>query len=219
MLGLLGMAYYSSPSSSSSPGSIEVAHDYSRMDQPPQGEAFHDENYEAVADSIPTDVEQANSESDDDMEDTALQTTHIMFCGKQFKRRTLGILAAAFTGIYGGSIMVPMHYAPPDDKGMGYLISFAIGASIVNLALWIVRYLYLCKFHSSFSKGYLALPSFHFRKMWPYGGACGLMWSIGNFCSIISVEFLGEGVGYSVVQLSMLGKFFGIVRFFKILDL
>ena len=98
-----------------------------------------------------------------------------------------------------------MKFAPPDAKGLGYLISFAIGAAVVNLSLWIFRYMYLFQRYGSLFRAYQALPSFHLRKMWLYGGTCGTLWSIGNFFSIISVEFLGEGVGYSVVQASMLG--------------
>jgi hypothetical protein len=131
--------------------------------------------------------------------------THQIFLGIKWKRRTLGILAAMIgTGIYGGSIMAPMKWAPDDAKGLGYLISFGIGASIVTMSLWIVRFAYSAHRHKSFVKGYQILPSFHLRKMWLHGGTAGLLWSIGNFFSIISVDYLGEGVGYSVVQSSML---------------
>ena len=130
----------------------------------------------------------------------------IVICGMECRRRTLGILSAMFSGSYGGSIMVPMKWAPDDAKGLGYLISFAIGAATINILAWILRYLYLCQKHASPKKAYYALPSFHLRKMWLAGGASGLLWSIGNFFSILSVEFLGEGVGYSVVQAAMLGR-------------
>jgi glucose uptake protein GlcU len=121
------------------------------------------------------------------------------------QERILGILAAMIiTGIWGGSILVPMHYAPPSNRGLGYLISFAIGAAVVNLSLWVIRYLYLCLYYSSMKEAYQALPSFHLRKMWFYGGLCGLCWSIGNFSSILAVQYLGQGVGYSATQASML---------------
>jgi hypothetical protein len=97
-----------------------------------------------------------------------------------------------------------MKYAPPGAGGATYVVSFAIGATIVTAALWCGRYLYLCQKECSFSKAYARLPSFHFRQMWLAGGLCGLLWSIGNFFSILSVQYLGEGVGYSVVQLNLL---------------
>jgi glucose uptake protein GlcU len=40
--------------------------------------------------------------------------------------------------------------------------------------------------------------------MWLPGGTSGLLWSIGNFFSLISVYYLGEGVGYPLVQTSIL---------------
>jgi len=83
------------------------------------------------------------------------------------------------------------------------VISFAIGASIVTLFLWIMRYAYHVNRTGSFVKGFEALPSFHVRVMWLAGGTAGTLWSIGNICSMISVEYLGEGVGYSVVQVGV----------------
>jgi len=53
-------------------------------------------------------------------------------------------------------------------------------------------------------RAYKALPPLHIRIMWLAGGVSGTLWSIGNFFSMISVEYLGEGVGYSVVQSAML---------------
>ncbi|OEU17733.1 hypothetical protein FRACYDRAFT_184267 [Fragilariopsis cylindrus CCMP1102] len=126
----------------------------------------------------------------------------------RIQERTLGILAALFiTGLWGGSMMVPMEFAPNIDKGLPFLTSFAIGATIVTICLWTIRYIYIVIFKTNnycFGEAYNALPSFHFKQMWPYGMTCGLLWSIGNFCSILSVEFLGEGVGYSSTQASML---------------
>jgi len=144
---------------------------------------------------------------DDDFGD-ANHTAPVIFCWGRLRvqERILGILAAMIgTGLWGGSIMVPMQFAPTDDKGLPYLTSFAIGASVVTLFFWLVRYLYHWrKQNYSYSRAYEALPSFHFRKMWLYGGTCGLVWSIGNFASILAVENLGEGVGYSTTQSSML---------------
>jgi len=132
----------------------------------------------------------------------------VTLCGGYLRvqERILGILAAlVVTGLWGGSTMVPMEFAPADDKGLIFLTSFAIGATLVTLFFWCVRYLYLfCTNDYSTTLAYEALPPFHFRKMWPYGCTCGLLWSIGNFFSIVAVENLGEGVGYSTTQASML---------------
>jgi Transmembrane family, TMEM144 of transporters len=133
----------------------------------------------------------------------ALNAT-VKVCGWHIPQRRLGMGAAAFCGIWGGSIMAPMKFCRADTKGTHYLLSFAIGAAIVNAALWLLRYLYHVVHYQSWKQGYHTLPSFHFRVMWRPGGLSGLLWSIGNFFSLISVFNLGEGVGYPLVQTSIL---------------
>lgn len=106
-----------------------------------------------------------------------------------------------------------------DADGRGYVISFAIGASIVTLCLWLFRYLYYVGRSRSFTKAFEALPSLHIPTLWLAGGTSGTLWSIGNFFSILSVEHLGEGVGYSVVQAAMLvSGLWGIFYFREITD-
>ena len=51
---------------------------------------------------------------------------------------------------------------------------------------------------------YYSLPSFRIREMWLVGVLAGGLYSLGNFCSIIAVTALGQGVGYSFTQTSML---------------
>ena len=111
--------------------------------------------------------------------------------------------------------MAPMKYSPKDTKGVRYLISFAIGASIVTVGLWVMRFLYYCKKYESVGAAYRNLPSFHFRKMWVAGATCGLLWSIGNFFSLYSVYYLGEGVGYPLVQTSILVSGLWGIFYFK----
>lgn len=284
MLGLLGMAYFSA-SSSKPPGS-PTADASAGEGQPYQGlpnSNSLDEDDDGIVNNVTNDSEQGfhdeeREENDgpiggdaDNDEQHPQQPLYSVICGRwKVRRRTLGILAAALvTGVYGGSIMVPMQFAPANDKGLGYLMSFAIGASLVNLTMWILRYFYsvltiteedvaalvsrnriprvqihvvdtattdgnstdnghdatngtnttrhdiftstidttppTLTFLNRFYYAFQSLPSFHLRKMWLPGGTAGLLWSIGNFCSILSVEYLGEGVGYSVTQASILG--------------
>ena len=131
-------------------------------------------------------------------------------CGMPLTRRQLGIAGALFNGIWGGSIMAPMKFAKTthssNTQGVHYLISFGIGAAVVTTALWVVRFAHnlVCS-QGNVSHAYRALPSFHWKVMWQAGGTSGLLWSTGNFFSLISVHYLGEGVGYSVVQAGMLG--------------
>ena len=220
MLGLLGMAWYSSPSKST-PNNVNVTYQEVEVDDDDHDETDHvmveeddEERGEEMVENIVhtsetetvvatdeddetdenSDDERNEAEFDDEGDDVVLvnddthattlsqsapssaapppsqQDPYMVFCGMKWQRRTLGIMSAMFTGLWGGSIMVPMKWAPSDAEGLGYLISFSIGATVVTLFLWLVRYLYLCQKHNSFSKAYYALPSFHIRKMWLYGG-------------------------------------------------
>jgi hypothetical protein len=117
------------------------------------------------------------------------------------------------------SVLTFCAYHSADANGRGFVISFAIGASIVTLLLWTLRFIFHVNRTRSFYKAFQSLPSFHIPVMWLAGGTSGTLWSIGNFFSIISVEHLGEGVGYSVVQASMLvSGLWGIFFFREIKD-
>ena len=235
LCGLAGMAYYSAPTvaHAAAPTASNRDEAYYQPVRPEDLDFLPpDEAFESTAEYTSMDVEQAeqteetnaltSNESGPVMADTTIEddtdqdefgdddedVKKVTLCWGRIKiqERIMGILAAlVVTGLWGGSMMVPMQFAPTDDKGLPYLTSFAIGASVVTLALWLFRYLYFLHIHGYCARSaYEALPSFHFRKMWPYGCTCGLLWSIGNFFSILAVENLGEGVGYSTTQASML---------------
>lgn len=89
-------------------------------------------------------------------------------------------------------------------EGLGYVISFAIGATAVLLIMWMLRFGYHLAREQSFAKAKNHLPGLHLRVMWLPGGLAGLLWSVGNIASMLSVVNLGEGVGYSIVQAQML---------------
>lgn len=117
----------------------------------------------------------------------------VIICGRRWPRRTVGIACSVFCGVWGGSIMAPEKLAKANTSGVGYLISFAIGAVIVTTALWMFRFSYHWARLGSAADAYQALPSFHIRVMWLPGCTAGTLWSIGNFFSLISVKYLGEG--------------------------
>ena len=122
--------------------------------------------------------------------------------------RTEGILSAVFCGLWGGSVMVPMHYSDV-PSGLGYVSTFAFGASAVTIAIWIGYWLLGSlpvegDNYVNFGRGWQSLPSMHWRVMLAPGSLAGLLWSIGNVSSMVAVSNLGEGVGYSLCQSSML---------------
>uniref|UniRef100_A0A7S1CZ67 Uncharacterized protein n=1 Tax=Cyclophora tenuis TaxID=216820 RepID=A0A7S1CZ67_CYCTE len=51
---------------------------------------------------------------------------------------------------------------------------------------------------------YQAMPSWHVKKLWLPGLLSGVLFSVGMFGSIVSVGFLGQGVGNSFVQCKIL---------------
>lgn len=132
----------------------------------------------------------------------------LVFCGGRLtiSKRTAGIIGAAINGFWGSNNMIPMHYARAQGfYGASYLISYSCGSMIVTIGMWAIRYLINLKRLDFDMKGAFAeLPSFHLKEMWLPGTLSGLLYSLGNFCSIVTVVFLGQGVGYSFVQTSML---------------
>jgi glucose uptake protein GlcU len=89
---------------------------------------------------------------------------------------------------------------------------------IVAILIWILRYLYnIYYFQGNHSKALSALPSFYFKQLCLPGLAAGLLWSFANFCSILAVSSLGQGLGYTFVQSSMLvsgmwGIYYGEIK-------
>ena len=89
------------------------------------------------------------------------------------------------------TIMVPLHYAPPNTtQGVGYSMSFGIAAVLVVGLFWILRLCYLSFKSTSIQKGYKLLPSFHIRVMWRAGLTSGLLYSVGNLFGIVSINHL-----------------------------
>ena len=131
----------------------------------------------------------------------------ILFDGRiVMTRRQLGLIGAVINGTWGGTNLIPLHYAKAEGfGGASYVISFACGSAIVLVVIWILRYLFqMHRLNWSHREAYASLPSFHLCEMWLPGFLSGTLYSIGNFSSIIATTHLGQGVGYSVCQSSML---------------
>eukprot|EP00977_Amphora_coffeiformis_P027653 scaffold34629_cov154-Amphora_coffeaeformis.AAC.4 len=110
-------------------------------------------------------------------------------------RHQMGILGAVVNGAWGGCNMIPLHYAIRDHglSGADYLISFATGSLIVNTTLWILLFLYyLHQRKGVLSEAVDALPKFYLRQLGIPGLIAGLLYSLGNFSSILAVAYLGQ---------------------------
>jgi len=113
--------------------------------------------------------------------------------------------------------MVPMHWSDESTDGMAFTISFGIGAMLITALLWILRYFYAVCRTASCTSALQNMPSFHWSKMAIPGAVSGTLWSLGNILSMVSVQNLGQGVGFSVIQAAMLvGGLWGIFCFREI---
>jgi glucose uptake protein GlcU len=130
--------------------------------------------------------------------------------GKPFRmtltRHQMGILGAVINGAWGGCNMIPLHYAIRDDglSGADYLISFATGSLLVNVIMWAALFAY--HWHNrkgDFVEALEALPKFHLRELGVPGLMAGLLYSIGNFSSIIAVAYLGQATGFTFCQMQL----------------
>ncbi|CAB9496997.1 expressed unknown protein [Seminavis robusta] len=153
-----------------------------------------------------------------DHHDPQPNDTFLVLAGGACKltRRQVGIALSIFNGCWGGSILVPMKFCPDPTitRGVDFVWSFSIGAMLVTASLWLGRFLWNYAASGDSSLAYRSLPPLHLKEMWKPGGLSGLLWSTGNLFSILSVDYLGEGVGYCVVQASMLvSGLFGIFYF------
>ena len=76
---------------------------------------------------------------------------------------------------------------------------------LVNITMWAIRYiLHLRKYDWSHEKALKSLPLTQFKDYFKAGVLTGIFYSIGNFCCILAISVLGQSVGYSFLQTSML---------------
>ena len=172
---------------------------------------------------LPLEMESLLSEEDEkevvNVDDK--KSSKVLFLGSRVSltKPQSGILASIFGGTWGGMNLVPMHYAAKDGYGgPTYVLSFFSGCMFVIIMIWLVRLLFeLYRHNGDVGKAYHALPSFHYRQIWLYGSMAGLCLSGGKFMTIIAVTHLGQGVGNSFAQTSMLvGGLWGIFVFKEI---
>lgn len=102
IIGIYGMSHYSSPEPSVGHGLVT-----GNDDEPEHSRGARDGYIDVKGDEmVAMDAELEETDS------TGSQLETITVLGRKFSRRTLGICAAVFNGTWGGSIMVPMHWAP-----------------------------------------------------------------------------------------------------------
>lgn len=220
IFGFIGMAYFSSlkdcdeTETLDSDLSLEIGGDLTESLLENGEEEMQEQNEEELREQTENEVRNIIQETDKVAAD---DESSVFFLGIKWDRIVLGILGAAIDGVLGGSNLIPMKLAPSIDRGLDYVISFAIGAAVATLTGWIIYFFINSYKRASFHAGYKALPSMYLDKILLPGALSGLLWSIGNVCQILSVTFLGESIGMSIVQSQMIiSGLLGIVLFEEI---
>jgi len=118
-----------------------------------------------------------------------------------------GVSYAALVGIFGGSILVPMHYVPDSASGLAFVPSFGVGALVASPA--VVAAVLLLRREP--------LPPLHLAATLPAGIFSGLVWNISNICSIVAIPSLGYAVAYPMLQCALfIGALWGVFAFGEI---
>lgn len=142
----------------------------------------------------------------------------VLFCGRvSLTKRQLGIIGAVINGLWGGLNLIPLHYAQQEGfGGAAFLVSYACGSMIVNTFMWIIYWLHMLhQRRYNFRESFDSLPDFHLDKLWGPGFLAGSLYSVANFGSILSVTYLGQGVGFSLCQVQILVSGLWGIFFFK----
>ena len=108
----------------------------------------------------------------------------------------LGIFYAILTGILGGSVGFPSTWTDSTNHDEKYLISFAIGTSLVFPITWMSEC--FC------SDNPTDTIKWQFRTCFIPGFFAGVIWNGGNLASLYGIEILGYAVAYPIMQSSLI---------------
>mmetsp|Transcript_21549 Transcript_21549/g.32721 ORF Transcript_21549/g.32721 Transcript_21549/m.32721 type:complete len:368 (+) Transcript_21549:83-1186(+) len=100
-----------------------------------------------------------------------------------------GVIWASVVGIFGGSILAPIHYAPADMQGIAVLPSFGIGTVTLAPIVFLVNILLTG-----------VVPPLRIRISLLPGLFSGLLWNISNLLSLVAIPAVGYSVAYPLLQ-------------------
>mmetsp|Transcript_17627 Transcript_17627/g.51322 ORF Transcript_17627/g.51322 Transcript_17627/m.51322 type:complete len:305 (-) Transcript_17627:50-964(-) len=210
-LGLVGMSYYSAPSTQR------------------QSLESREKDETDVADQKQGPISLYSPMPEDGQHKGIMSNDKVEILGVSVTKRQAGIGCAIFQGITTGSSLIPVHYAK--EVGFGgahFIISMAVGSVLANILLWIALYAYhfhgqcwlavgtTMKLHTEYFgdntggkqsiwvRTYHNMPCWHFSELIVPGVAAGLLMSVAIFGCILSVTVLGQGLGNSIVQTKIL---------------
>ena len=124
--------------------------------------------------------------------------------------RLLGVIYALAVGCFGGSMLAPLSFVPPEFngmKGLGFIPSFGTGSLIMGTLIVIL--LRVCTGPVKFACS---------QTLWA-GLTSGCVWQFGNVCQVIAQKYylLPYAISYPIFQASLVfAGFLGIVLFKEI---
>jgi len=125
--------------------------------------------------------------------------------------RPAGIASALAVGLFGGSVLVPFKYVPPEAAGLAAVPSFGLGALIAGIVVTLAYWKGVKK-----AEGLPSAPADAFVA----GLASGFLWNAGNVCSILAQSppfSLPYGIAYPILQCALFfGGLWGIYVFKEI---
>lgn len=161
-------------------------------------------------------------DDNDKQHDTSRKDSFDFFGGSiVLSRRQVGIIGAVINGSWGGMNLIPLHFAMKQNDGMtgaGYVISYACGSMIINVLVWILLFLYylFVGAKGDVAEAVSLLPKWRYELILP-GVVAGLLYSCGNFASILAIAYLGQGTGGSFCQMQLfISGLWGILYFKEI---
>jgi len=125
-------------------------------------------------------------------------------------KKFMGVIYALSVGCFGGSMLAPLSFLPPEFaglKGLGFIPSFGTGSLIMGTVILIL--LRICQGPIKFACS---------QTLWA-GLTSGCVWQFGNVCQVIAQSYYGlpYAIAYPIFQASMVfAGFLGIVAFNEI---
>jgi hypothetical protein len=124
------------------------------------------------------------------------------------------VVCAGLAGLSSGSMYVPVHYA--EVEGLEYAISFGLGAGGVTTVILIMYCACRGVRNSLTGASESCAPKLHWSATSGPGLLAGLLWSIGNISTIFAAQKLGQALGATLANASLLVAGLWSILYYKV---
>ncbi len=109
------------------------------------------------------------------------------------RKTIVGIICAIGMGLLNGSLLLPVQYlVENEDDPEAFLIPFSITSVVISPIFLLIYSLIRRK-----------RPEFYFKDAFFMVFLSGVIWTIGSYCSIYAVIFLGISFGFPLTQTAL----------------